>query len=379
MPTTANTGAKYGTTVGTSLGGSNVAIANASNVLTSGTSSFARISNGDTTERSGRIIVSGFGFTVPNNAIVTGVTYQASARYNLVSGSYPGGKLEGRVYPDVSANHYNPLNTDASSNLTSSFATYSLGFSNDTKGLYMTPSMVNSPNFGVSVGGPARGGGSPTYNCDIAWIQATVHYMMPSAGKVFLSQTRIAGAGESVARRSGSSNTAWTSPENITAEDGVYSTFTPPSKNVPSRGLRGKSFGFSLPTSNTTVIGCRSILVHEAITSSVERFILTDLYLNDGSTSGNNSIWLSSSSSVGNTGIMEAGAPASGNTAWGIPLTPTVVNSSDFSVTWEFTHLAISSVSLALRVDALKLEVWYETDPPATYKGNGFFWGFMLN
>jgi len=126
-----------------------------------------------------------FGFAVPDDVVITGITVTARCFYNSSSGVPDTYFAKVKLTPDSSTDKGSPLhNLSATTHATSANAkTFTFGGANDKWGISdLTPDVVNDSSFGVTMN-PFAASYSTSY---LFWdvLTITVHYFRP-VGKIF--------------------------------------------------------------------------------------------------------------------------------------------------------------------------------------------------
>lgn len=156
---------------------------------------------------------------------------------------------------------------------------------------------------------------------------------------------KIAGTGTSVAR---GSNTAWTNPGNITANDNTTASCS--SGSTGTAYLRASNFGFSIPTGS--VINGVTVVVEmaesSAGTEAVTLQLVDDTATAFGTTDG----------FTANGATLTLYTTGSSTSKWGATLTPAILNDTDFGVYLWYTTAHNTTV------DYISIDVDYT--PPAT-------------
>jgi len=160
----------------------------------------------------------------------------------------------------------------------------------------------------------------------------------------------FAGTGTSVV----GSEEDWTTPSNITADDSSVATVT---LSNQTDWLYASNFGFAIP-SGATINGIEVTINKSAVDNFGEVFVYdTDVQLYDGSAfSGDNK----EKAAAWPTSLTDSVYGGSSD-AWGVTLTPAMVNDSSFGVGLQAEH-QLGGNSAVTTVDYITLEVFYSTD-----------------
>lgn len=311
--------------------------------ITASDASFASdtINNGSSSDY---LVATNFGFSIPSNATITGITVGAlggpsgvSAIADLHAQLVKGGVTQ---------------TTDRSSGAVwaNSVLARTYGSSSDLWGGSWTPGDINASNFGFSyaVENVALSG-SQTASVD--YISITVNYSLPSSAGPNLTTSATQST-------NGPNSIDWNNIGNITATDGVYATNPSDGSNVSSN-LIAEAFGFSVPSS-ATIAGVSASIVGHA-NASLDAQDASIQLMKAGSTAGTPklpSTPIPTSDSTRTYG--------SGSDLWGATLTPSDVNNSGFGV--KYIDSAISNGD-TVSVDSISITVYY-TIPAIAYYDN---------
>ena len=147
---------------------------------------------------------------------------------------------------------------------------------------------------------------------------------------------------------------SWSTPGNITANDGAYSNSTSITTGSTNY-LVATGFGFSVPT-NVTILGVALFWSRSSV-SSATGSVFNCILWNGSSTTVDQSIGLAQSY---NAGGGTTGTIGSSTNTWGATLTPTIVNSSTFGAA--FFNTATSGATL-VNLDYCTITVYYAIPP----------------
>ena len=162
------------------------------------------------------------------------------------------------------------------------------------------------------------------------------------------------------------SSTVWTSPGNVTAEDGVFTVSPAPPAGTPGSLLKTTQYGFSIP-SNATIVGFR-IRIKGKLTLGLDIENNTQV----GLTKDGSSLAGTADGSFGFSGTNTAyerpdGVTETwlGSTTW----TPAEVNATTFGVlVWGINAGAATN---SQQVDVVQVKVFYTVNSTASAK----LWG----
>ena len=127
--------------------------------------------------QTGRLLATGFGFSIPSDATIEGVVVQVEG-YGQVTGNW-----YAQLYHAGTA-----IGTAKSASFGASEAVATLGSSTDTWGATLSPSTVNDSSFGVAVRAVFSSSSREAY---IDHITMTVYYALPDTGGFFYQSVII--------------------------------------------------------------------------------------------------------------------------------------------------------------------------------------------
>lgn len=181
IPTTTNTVGTSATSAVNDASAGTVAWSNPSNVLVSD-GVFATVAL-TANQLSQYIDATGFGFSIPGDATITGIGVSVTGKTSNSSASSVSVQIikGGVINPDGGGTRTLGLYTSTNS-------TFSGGSSSDLWNETLAPSDVNASNFGVAMYVQNGAGGAPTFSVD--YVSVTVYY---SAGGIQVSDTLSSG------------------------------------------------------------------------------------------------------------------------------------------------------------------------------------------
>jgi protocatechuate 3,4-dioxygenase beta subunit len=156
-----------------------------------------------------------------------------------------------------------------------------------------------------------------------------------------------------VTGNTGSGTEAWTSPDNIKADDGIVATISGNlADNEITEDLIASNYGFAIP-SNATITGIEVIIDRRATgTDDVQDESLR--LIKGGSVQGNDK----AATSTGWPATLTAVTYGSSSDLWGLTWTPTDINASNFGLAFSAQERG-TGTSKVPEVDYIKIKVYY--------------------
>lgn len=123
---------------------------------------------------SGDLEMTGYNFSIPSNATITGVVY--TIKRQALNGAF--NKFEDRTISLIKGGVISGNNKAVASAWSSSTTTVQYGSSSDLWGLSLTPTDVNASNFGADFNGQQTSITSD--NGNVYYVKLTIYYTLPS-------------------------------------------------------------------------------------------------------------------------------------------------------------------------------------------------------
>ena len=267
-----------------------------------------------------------FSLLIPEDATIDGISVAISRVTNYNTGTdYV---RDNTVQLIVGGTRSGTNKADTGTNWPTSTGTANYGGVSDTWGLSLDPEDIMDPDFGLSVAITGTGSAS-LLGGYIFGVTLTVTYTSAS-GTLYSVASAIVGTG---ANGVGGADT-WTSPGNITANDGVRASNGTDDDYTYS--IRGTNLGFAIP-STATILGVRvSVEMYGTYTTSRDvKEYLTQLMV-AGTPSGDNRADAAATSIIHSTEMVHRWGGYFD--MWGLALTPAIVNASNFGVEFQLNH-----------------------------------------
>ena len=291
------------------------------------------------------VSATGFGFSLPSSATVTGIV--VSIVRHIGSGSSNGDTSVQLIKGGSAVGN----NKATSATYPTADATATYGSSTDLWGTTWLYSDINASNFGLKFQPTTPNSNGVTVFVDS--ITITVYYYTNSA---------TANPGTVADVSSGSGHATWTNPSNAKVTDAQYAV----SGSIASKSttvtdyLEATNFGFSIPA-GSTINGIGLSVVRHASGGNIIDDVVS--LIQGGSISGNNE--------AGGTAYGTSDATAtygSGGDLWGLTLAVSDINASNFGVALDVQNT--SSTSATASVDSFAITVYYI---PGTGSSGGIY------
>lgn len=192
-------------------------------------------------------------------------------------------------------------------------------------------------------------GTGPTLDVSAARVTYTQYSVL---GVTSPTSAKLPGTGANV---TGTGTVAWVNPSNITLNDGTFSTFSSAIDQVQSNYLQGTNFGFTLPA-NAIVQGVVGSINRKGSASSGTNSVndVTVSLIKGGVVSGTNK----AGASVWPTTLTAASYGTGTTDLWGLALTATDVNASNFGLALQ-ANISEKSGTIVGSVDSFTLQLYY--------------------
>lgn len=305
------------------------------------------------------LLVSGFGFAIPSGAVIDGITINVECKHVVNDGSGIT-TYRGRIVKAGTIGTTNKSITWGPSE-----GVHTLGGASDLWGETWTPADINHADTGFAIAVNVDDGGGPSDVAYIDHITMTVDYSGGSSGPWACAQQTYAAR---LATNIVDTGYAWTSKDSARKPDAGLAT-CPINGAVETDGdiLALSDFGLSIP-SDATITGIKAL---------VKRYSETGTYVKDkmlrlmvgGVAAGDDK----ASASVWSSGLVFGNYGGAAD-MWGLSLTPSQVNASDFGIMFQIQNT--SAFTLSGYLDSITLMVYF-TVPSDTGPEEGLGMEFL--
>lgn len=297
---------------------------------------FATATIGGMTHTTDWLEVTGFGFTIPTNATITGIIVDV---YGRQSDAAHRGKLF------VALLNGGGTATNKSNAISDSLVNTIYGSSSDLWGTTWTPSQVNSGSFKARIW--FEQDNVDSNDVAIGSVKITVSWNRASGP----DGPRAPGTTANVAHGAGS----WSNVSNVAAEDGSLASITlsPSGATIETDYLFATNYGFSLPT-EAVILG---LLIEAKASANVTGSPGLSTLLG---------VTKSGTTVVNSTAVFPPGSPGwvtfgGATDLLGTTWTPAEVNASGFGAF--FLGVASGSGTVTWAVDQIRVTVYWKVDP----------------
>lgn len=255
------------------------------------------------------LAITGYGFSIPNTATVTGIVVQTLVKRGTAAITDNSIRL---------LKNGSQVGTDHAGNFDwgTSFAYHTYGSASDLWGTTWSPADINNANFGMEISAFLPGNNNSIAFVD--YVSITVYYTTPGGG-----------------------GGSWTNPNNIKVADGAVATA--PVSTSPTSALQALGFGFAA-FGNIQGIQVDILARTTALAPNVS-LILNKAAVTTG---------LAKTVTVNAPGLTYYSAGGA-NDLWGATWTATDINSANFGV--QFTA-SLPSGSATISVDFIRITVY---------------------
>ena len=315
--------------------GSNQHWSNVSNSKTSD-NSYATVSvDGNDSDY---ISATGFGFSIPSNAVINGVIVDVERKSSSTS---DGGSDDASVRL-IKGGSITGSDRQTNTDYTTSDTTESHGTSSDLWGLTLTPADINAANFGVAVSVQKNSNGGSAHTVSIDSIIITIHYSIVSSQ----------GPSGSASVTSLGNDQPWSNIGNVLSSDNSYATVSVDGDD--SDYISATGFGFSIP-SDATITGI--VVDVERKSSSTSNGGSDDesvKLIKDGLITG---LDRQTDTEYTTSDVTESHGTSSD--LWGLSLTPADINAANFGVAVSVQKSSSSGSSHTISIDNIKMTIHY--------------------